>query len=98
MQGHDHSQVGQDNADEMKMSDGEKMSGMDHSKMQMQAGTGMAGMEHGAIDLSGATRATGAQKFVWAFLSLALLATGLIFSATLVNLNLSARDVGGAIM
>ncbi len=94
----DHSQMKHGDA-EMKKSDAEKMPAMDHSKMQMGADDGgMAGIEHGTMDLSAATRATGAQKFVWAFLSLVLLAAGLIFSATMVNLNLSARDVGGAIM
>jgi FtsP/CotA-like multicopper oxidase with cupredoxin domain len=96
---HDHSKMDKSDMDEMKMSDGEKMSGHDHSQMQMGAGNGgMVGMDHGAMDLSAATRATSAQKAVWGFLSTVLLLSGLVFSATVVNLNLSARDVGGAIM
>lgn len=84
-------------AGDRKKSNAKKLSTTDHSKMQMQGGD-MVGMDHGAMDFSAATRATSAQKSAWAFLSLVLLAAGLIFSATVVNLNLSARDVGGAIM
>ncbi|MEO5888273.1 MAG: multicopper oxidase domain-containing protein, partial [Anaerolineales bacterium] len=84
-------------ADDKKKPDAKKISTTVHSKMAMQGGD-MAGMDHGAMDLSAATRATSAQKFAWALLSMVLLAAGLIFSATVVNLNLSARDVGGAIM
>lgn len=103
MQAHDHSKMGGDDsiasdADKPKASAEEKMSAMGHSTMQRQDDGGMTGMGHGAMDLSAAHRATRAQKFAWAFLSLVLLGAGLIFSATVVNLNLSARDVGGAIM
>ncbi len=98
MQGHDPSKMDKGDAEKDKASDSQKMPAMDHSKMQHQGDGGMAEMAHGTMDLSTATRATRAQKFAWAFLSLVLLAAGLIFSATVVNLNLSARDVGGAIM
>ncbi|MCC7165577.1 MAG: copper oxidase [Anaerolineae bacterium] len=94
----DHSKMGGPNPDKMKTSDAEKMAAMDQSKLQTAGDSEMAGMDHGTMDLSAATRATQAQKFAWAFLSVVLLAAGLIFSATVVNLNLSARDVGGAIM
>jgi len=98
MQEHDHSKMSKGDGDAKRESDSKKMLGMSHSPMQQKSDEGMAGMDHGAMDLSAATRATSAQKAVWAFLSVVLLATGLIFSATVVNLNLSARDVRGAIM
>jgi len=88
---HDHSKKGKSSSPK------KKMSAQDHGAMQMPMG---AGGEHAgmAMDLSAATRATTAQKSVWGFLSMVLLATGLIFSATVVNLSLSVRDVGGAVM
>ena len=114
MSEHKHSKMSKRDADDKKKSDSDKMPAMDRSNMgkgdademkmpamdhsKMQGDDGMADMDHSAMDLSAATRATSAQKFAWAFLSLVLLAAGLIFSATVVNLNLSARDVGGAIM
>ncbi len=94
----DHSKMVDHATDKKKTSDAKKMSAMGHSKMQDAGDGNMGGMGHGAMDLSAATRATGPQKFAWAFLSLVLLSAGLILSATVVNLNLSARDVGGAIM
>ncbi len=97
MQGHDHSKMDKGDAD-TKKSDAEKMPATAHAEMPHKGDDDMTGMPHGTVDLSAATRATSAQKFAWAFLSLVLLAAGLIFSATVVNLNLSARDVGGAIM
>jgi FtsP/CotA-like multicopper oxidase with cupredoxin domain len=98
MQGHDHSQLPKGDPDDKKKPDSDNLPIKDHSKMDAAGHVGMPGMDHGEMDLSAATRATSAQKFAWAFLSVVVLAGGLIFSATVVNLNLSARDVGGAIM
>ena len=50
------------------------------------------------MDLTAATRVTRDQRWGMAFISLVALAAGVIFSASFTNLNLSARDVGGAIM
>lgn len=76
---------------------------LDHARVVADASKASASaahqdMNHGAMDLSGATRVTRAQKFAWAFLSVVLLGAGLIFSATMVNLNLSAHEVGGLVM
>lgn len=58
------------------------------------------GMEHGGMkmDLTAATRVTPAQRWAMAFISLIALGAGVIYPASFTNLNLSARDVGGAIM
>ncbi len=58
------------------------------------------GMEHGGMkmDLTAATRVTPAQRWAMAFISLVALGAGVIYPASFTNLNLSARDVGGAIM
>jgi FtsP/CotA-like multicopper oxidase with cupredoxin domain len=58
------------------------------------------GMDHGGMkmDLTAATRVTRAQRWGMAFISLVALAAGVIYSASFTNLNLSAREVGGAIM
>ncbi len=75
--------------------DAEKKSDAPPMEMPME---NHAGMGHGAMDLSAATRATPAQKFVWAMASLVLLIGGLVFSASVANLSLSAHDVGGLVM
>lgn len=56
--------------------------------------------DHGGMtmDLTAATRVTRAQRWGMAFISIVGLAAGLIYSASFTNLNLSSRDVGGAIM
>ena len=58
------------------------------------------GMDHGGMkmDLTAATRVTRAQRWGVAFISLVALGAGVTYAASFTNLNLSARDVGGAIM
>lgn len=64
-------------------------------KMDMSMGGEHARMK---MSESPAMRATLAQKIAWAVFSITALAAAVVFSASRVNLNLGARDVGGAIM
>lgn len=82
MPDHEHRQASKQMG-ETKMDMSQK-SGGDHGNMQME--------------LSPATRATTTQKFAWGVFSLVALVAGILLPASVTNLGLGARDVGGAIM
>lgn len=69
---------------EVERSEGGDTAGMHHAGMKMGEGP--------------ATRATTAQKIAWAVLSLLALVTGVTLATSKTNLNLGAREVGGAVM
>ncbi len=70
----------------------------EHSQMHHAQASEMANMDHSTMDLSPAMRATFAQKAVWAILSVFVLGAGLVYAFTYYNMNLSAHEVGGAVM
>lgn len=93
MPSHDHSQHqqagGSDHPPAVQPAAHDGRTEMDHARM-----------DHGAMQpgLRLAERPTPTQLAAVNFLSVLVLAAGLIYSALFTNLNLSARDVGGAVM
>lgn len=80
----------------MKMNPPSESGDRSKDKMDMAGGGGEhAGMK---MDESPAMRPTLAQKIAWAVFSVTALAAAIALSASVVNLGLGARDVGGAIM
>jgi FtsP/CotA-like multicopper oxidase with cupredoxin domain len=77
---------------------GDNMSaGMKMNVSKQDAGNGMddSGMN---MEYTAATRVTKQQLWGMAFISIIAITAGLVYSVSAYNLNLSARDVGGAVM
>ncbi len=93
MPGHDHSQ-------HQPTGDSQRPSATDSPLPDGRVGMDHTGMDHGGMrpGMRLAERPTPTQLAAINFLSVLALAAGLIYSALFTNLNLSARNVGGAIM
>lgn len=93
MSNHDHSQ-------HQSAGDSQHLPASESATPDGRAGIDHTGMDHGGMrpGMRLAERPTPTQLAAINFLSVLALAAGLIYSALFTNLNLSARDVGGAIM